>query len=213
MTNILLLPQLDGTKTIFNIPLNSDWLDAVYFTAPGSSQVPLTILGSVTTGSNIFTLSAQSPLTTLAGVIPGMPFTAAPGFPLGGFVGAVTSSTTVTLVNAAGAALNSTITDAELTVTFVPLLIDCTGIRFRAHIRPAPGSGVLHLGCDTNSGTIINGGNTGAVGFFVPQVTIGNLPVGTWVMDILAIADGHVINLFQNAPATVIVGAGVTTYP
>jgi hypothetical protein len=211
MTNILLLPQLDGNNTTFTICNNADWLDTLCFLTPGSSAAPITLIGVTTTGQNTYTITSLSPIVSTVGIVPGMPFAPCPGFPIGGFVGAVVSSTQLTLVNAIGGALFSTITDAEVPMTFFPLVIDLTGIEFLCHVRPSPGSGVLHLRAQTADGTLINGGTSGLLSFNILQQTMSLLPARSLVVDIIAIADGHTINLFPNAPATCVVQAGVTT--
>ena len=203
-SNILLLPQLDGTQTSFTVTNNGDWIDTICFTTPGSVAVPTNMLGLITSSSNTFTVAST------IGLIPGMAFSAGPGFPAGGFVGTVLSATQVTLVDSGGNPLNSTISDAELTLTFQPLVLDITGIRFRGHIRPSIGSSVLHLAMDTLTGEFINGGATGLLSFNVLQTRMATLPVATHVFDILALADGYTFNLFPNAPCSVVVSPGVT---
>jgi hypothetical protein len=214
MTNIMLLPQMDGTQSSFAVTNNGDWVDTICFTSPGSTSTPLPVLGVTTAASNTFTVSPTiNAAISTVGLVPGMPFAAYPGFPLGGFVGAVLSSTQVTLVDGNGNPLNSTIGDAEINVTFEPLVLDITGIRFRAHLRPSIGSPTLWLGLDTTTGSLINGGTSGLLSFNVPQSTMALVPPQTHVLDILAIADNRVFNVFPNAPCNVVVTQGITSWP
>jgi hypothetical protein len=205
MTNILVLPQFSaGAFTIAN---NAAWLDSIYFGAPGS-PLPFTIAGcSTTSGSNVVTVPV---LIGTVGIGPGMQVSGtAQGFPPASYVGQVTSLTTFTLVDGFGSLVNAIATNVEITVTFNPAPLDLTGISFAAGLRVSAGSKQVFLPMQTGDGTLVNGGKLGTLGFNVSRVKMQSVPPGNYVMDVLA-TDGTVtVNLFQQAPATVTVLAGI----
>jgi len=209
-TNILLLPKFSATST-FTIVLNSDWLDTIEFTQSGYPNVPVTLSGcSITSGQNAVAVSST------AGLVPGQTIAGAAGIPSGAFVGAITSATQFNMVNASGSALNATETDAEATLTFSPPPLDITGIDFICQVRQST-NGVIgtqvFISAQTADQSFTNGGATGVLAFNVTQSTLKNsaLTPGIYVMDIVAEADGHTINLFPQGPATLTVLGGVTT--
>lgn len=215
MTNILQLPQLDGSATSLTISANSDWLDGFFFAVPGSPTVVSTLVGAITSGQNTITLATSISQSPASGLVPGMPIAQTPGIPQGAFIGAITSATTLTIVNAAGAALNATLTDVEAYLIFQPIPLDITGIAFRCDVRTTTQT---YLTAQTADGSMANGGTTGVLNFNVLQSTIGpkfGLAPGSGkslsaVFDILAIADGHIVNLFQAGAASIKILAGTT---
>lgn len=94
------------------------------------------------------------------------------------------------------------------TVSSAP--IDITGIAFEANMRSEAGGHEIFLALSTGAGTLTNGGASGVLSFNVPALTMGKLNPGNYVIDILAIADGHTINLYQAGPAKVVVDEGIT---
>jgi hypothetical protein len=205
MTNILVLPQFSvGAFTIAN---NAAWLDSIYFGAPGFPS-PFMITGcSTTSGSNVVTV----PITIgTVGIGPGMQVSGtAQGFPPASYVGQVLSLTTFTLVDSVGNLINATATNAEVTVTFNPPPLDLTGISFAAGLRASSSSKQVFLVMQTGNNTLVNGGKLGTLSFNVSRSRMQSVPAANYVMDLLA-TDGTVtINLFQQAPATVTVLAGV----
>ena len=95
--------------------------------------------------------------------------------------------------------------------------IDLTGIRFRAQVRPAVGSPVVILSLDTNTTSLVNGGTAGTLEFYVPvsaaagQQQMNLVAPGSYVLDLLAIADGEQVNLTsEGGPMKVTVSGGVT---
>lgn len=91
----------------------------------------------------------------------------------------------------------------------VPL--DLTGITFRGQMRPSTDSPVVALTVGTDDSTIVNSGVDGMLTWNVPAASFLGMEPGNYVFDLLAMGDGHVINLFEKAgAATVIVNEGVT---
>jgi hypothetical protein len=88
--------------------------------------------------------------------------------------------------------------------------LDITGITFRSHIRPAPGSDSLILDMSTSNGLLLNGETSGILSWIIPRSRTRMLTVGAAVADLLAIADGHTINLVQASPMQVLITQGVT---
>ena len=63
----------------------------------------------------------------------------------------------------------------------------------------------------TDNNMLVNSGMTGILSWRVPYSIMRWVKISSGVLDILAIADGHRVNLFQEAgPAEVIVRSGVT---
>ena len=202
-TNILSLAQFAGTETSFSVTQNADWNDSVFFASPGAVAVSMT--GSITSGSNVVTVVATT------GIIPGMVIEPTPGIISGVFVGAVSSITQFTMVDANGQAVNATDTNVAAKLNFTPFPLDITGIEFKAELRALVGGNEVYLIAQTSDGTLVNGGASGLLTFAVPQETLAKVFPGDYVMDILAIADGKTINLHRSqGPATVTITAGVT---
>jgi hypothetical protein len=202
-TNLLSLPYF-SSQAIFEIAQNADWLDAIFFVAPGSPPAPLTITGSITSGSNTVTVASA------AGIVPGQPIVPVPGIPTSAFVGAIPTPTTFTIVNSTGGTLNATATDAEASLTFEPLPLDLTGISFAAEVRNTVGNPQVFLLVQTSDGSFFNSGTSGILSFKIPATKIQYIPVGSYVIDIVATANGQTVNLFPEGPATLIVIEGVT---
>ena len=205
MTNILQLPRL-GAQSSFALARNSDWLDTMFFAAPGSPPSALSLTGAIVSGSNTVTVPST------AGLIPGMPIAPIPGVPAGAYVGVI-ASTTFTMVNLAGTAVNATVSDAEAQFSIEPLPLDLTGIAFTAQWRSAVGGSEVFLTLQTADGSLVNGGPTGTLAFNVPESAFANIIAATYVMDIIATADGHTINLFPEGPASIVLSEGVTGAP
>lgn len=203
-TNVLLLPKLSGAGTSFTITTNSGWDDSIFFGTPGSPTLPLAMVGQITSASNVITVQST------IGLIPGMPISHSPGIPLNAFVGAISSATQITMVDGSGASLNATASNAEAALTFQPPPLDLTGISFVANLKASPQSSESYLTVQTSDGTFNNGGVTGVLSFDIPVQIMARTFPGTYVMDIIAEADGATVNLFPIGPATVIVLEGVT---
>ena len=204
MTNILLLPKFSGAGTSFAITTTGDWNDAILFTAVGSPASPISMVGALASGNATVTV------TNPAGLLPGQPISQVPGIPSGTFIGTIPTATTLTMVDASNAPVTATITDAEASLTFQPLPLDLTGITFLAQMRKAAGTATVYLTAQTIDGTLNNGGVTGILAFNIPQATLADLFPDTYVIDIVATADGSTINLFPEGPATVTILQGVS---
>jgi hypothetical protein len=174
------------------------------FTTPGSPTEVLVMLGAITTGSGNGTVAATQ------GLIPGLPLIPVPGIPGGTYVGAITSATVFTMVDINNVSVTATLDDAEASLTFEPLPLDLTGIEFIANVRSAAGSNENYLTLQTADGSFVNGNAVGTLGFNILKATWDNIPVGSYVIDIVAIADGHTINMFPEGPATLVLSQGVT---
>ena len=205
MTNILLMPQIDGSQTSFAIFNNADWVDNLYFTAPGYGPA-LTLTGcSLASGSN--NIAVPSTL----GIQPGMAIAPTPGLPNGAFVGAITSLIQLTAVSSAGTPVNATATTVVATLTFGPPPLDLSNINFLANLRTQSGNvAQIWLTAKTADGSMNNGGLTGVLSFNVPSSVMQSVPAGTYALDILAMADGRTVNLMANGPASVIVSQGIS---
>jgi hypothetical protein len=203
-TNILSLPKIDGANTSFFVPNNSDWLDSMYFSQPGFGP-PVPLQGCILTASSNL-IGVPSAL----GIQPGMQISATPGLIGGGYVGAIPSTTTLTCVSMAGSPILATASTPEATLTFNPAPLDLSGISFIASLRQSISDERIFLTAQTADSTMLNFGVTGVLGFNVPAGAILPVPVGAYVMDILAIADGHVVNMMPQVPAAVTIAFGIS---
>jgi hypothetical protein len=94
--------------------------------------------------------------------------------------------------------------------------IDLTGISFEAQLRPAILDAQVLLDMSTANGLLINDGPLGTLTFAVPRDGVSdhmsNLPAGTTAyLDILATADGQIINLCQvSGSIAVTINRGIT---
>lgn len=202
-TNILQLPAF-SPGTSFAIATNADWFDSIYFIAPGSPTGTVSMVGAIVNGSNVVNV----PDTTA--LVPGLPITPIPG--IEGFVrvGEITSLTQFKMVDQVGYPAPATINDAVAKLIFQPLPLDLSGIEFIAEVRSDVESEQVLLLCQTSDGTLVNGGVEGTLGFNVVRDKLEHLSARSYVMDIIARADAHVINLFPLGPCTVAVTSGVT---
>jgi len=205
-TKILELPSFSGDGTSFIIATNSDWLDSIFFISPQSPDAPITMVGALVMASNIVTV------TSTIGLVPGMPISPMPALydQVAYFVREITSPTQFKMVDQYGNPQNAMITDASAQLVFQPLPLNLAGIEFRAELRTTEDSEQVLLSLQTSDGTLLNGGNDGTLGFNVTRDKLDHLKARDYVMDIVATADGHVINLFPAGPATVTVTVGVT---
>jgi hypothetical protein len=206
VTQISLLPQIDGARTAFAFVKNAAFTYSFVIAAPSGPQVPLVATASTTAGSA--TLS-NLPAVTVTSLVTGQKVSGY-GIPAGATITAIPSTTSVTL------SANVTQTAAANSITFQVMPLDLTGISFRQQIRAtASDTGVL-LEMSTDNGLLINGGTTGVLSAYVPASSLGALPETTGgsalVTDIVATAaDGGPINLMAlSGPASVTVTAGVT---
>jgi len=195
---------LSGTETSFAVANNGDWIDGMFFGAPGTSGAPFQVTGHIVAGTNVV-----ESVASVGEVLPGMGIGQVPGIPAGAFVGDIATSS-FTMVDIDGNPLNATAT-APVTLNLEPLPLDLTGIRFKAELRATPGGNEVFLAADTEDGTLVNGGRTGVLAFSVPEAAMGRLNPGDYVMDIVAEADGQIISLFPEGPCAVVVAEGVTT--
>ena len=91
--------------------------------------------------------------------------------------------------------------------------IDLSGIAFRAMVRAQAGDAGAVIDASTANQLLANGGSAGTLSFAVPAAQLAQIPPGDYVMDLLAMADGWQINLFQRAgPATVTIIQGITLW-
>jgi hypothetical protein len=88
--------------------------------------------------------------------------------------------------------------------------LDLTGIAFHMQIRLASDATQIALDLSTANGLLVNGGTNGVLSWLVPAPATQQIAPGAYVADLLAIADGAVINLCQAAPLAVTVSKGVT---
>jgi hypothetical protein len=204
-TNVLNLAKFSSAST-FAIAKNSDWLDSIFFAAPGSPAASVSASAVLIAGTNVITIAST------AGLIGGQPIGEIPGIPPSTYIGAVFSPTQLTMVDAIGAPVNATLSDAAAGVTFLPLPLDLTGITFKANLRTTVDDVGVQLALSTDAGTLINGGKSGVLSFNVLATSpaLVGLNPQNYVIDILAEADGHTINLFPQGPATLTVSRGVT---
>jgi len=205
-TNILQLPAFSGDGTSFAIATNADWLDSIFFISPQSPSAPITMVGQLTMASNVVVVEST------LGLVPGMPISPMPALdPLVAyFVGEISTTTQFKMVDQLGYAQNAKITDASAQLVFQPLPLDLSGIEFRAELRVSADSEQVLLSLQTSDSTLLNGGSDGTLGFNVASDKLQHLKERNYVMDIVAYADGHVVNLFPAGPCTVSVTEGVT---
>lgn len=202
-TNISQLPKIDGSQTEFVIANNADWNDALQFTLPGY-PASSTLVGAITSGSPNVTVSST------VGLAPGQLISAISGIPGSTFIGAISSATQFSMVDINGNPVNAIATNAEVSLTFSSPALDISGIAFIANLRKTATAKQSFLTARTRDNTMTNGGNSGALSFSVPESKMSKVPAGSYVMDILAVADGMVINLFPEGPASVTVVSGVS---
>jgi hypothetical protein len=203
MTNVLLLPAFSVGST-FIVPNNADWLDGIFFSAPGSPTAPLQLLASLTFGNpNVVVGSTQ-------GIVPGMPIDVSPGVPGGAFVGAIIDTQTFTMVDIARVPLNASLTDNQALLILNAVPLDLTGITFKAQVRAMAGGNDVYIVMTTADGSMVNGGADGTLLFNIPASSMQKVDAGQYVMDILAEGDGNTMNLFPQGPATVQVVEGIT---
>lgn len=203
-TNILFLPRFESAE--FDLPQNSDWLDGLFFTSSSADQAaPIEMVGAMTLGSP--TVAVESALT----LIPGMPVSAVKGIPTGSYIGTIPTLINFTLVDIDGNPVNANATTAVAALTFQPLPLDITGIRFKAMVRHRIGGAETVLVVDTEDGTFVNGGTSGVLSFNVLQDKMSKISPNKYYMDIVAEADGHIINLFPINPAVINFAKGITT--
>jgi hypothetical protein len=88
--------------------------------------------------------------------------------------------------------------------------LDLTGISFHMQVRPAAGNPAIALDMSTANGLLTNGGANGLLSWLVPAAQVAQMAPGAYVADLVAIADGAIVNLCQAAPLTVTVVEGVT---
>ena len=99
-------------------------------------------------------------------------------------------------------------------LTFTPggggAAIDISGIAFHMQVRLASDETQIALDLSTANGLLINGGTNGVLSWVVPAAQTAEIAPGAYVADLLAIADGAVVNLCAAAPLAVTVIRGVT---
>ncbi len=91
--------------------------------------------------------------------------------------------------------------------------ISLVGISFYCQVRnPADATGIdIILDASTDNGLLVNGGADGTLRFNVSEpltsvlTDAANAPI-----DMLAVAEGHVIGLMKDQPSTMTIGAGYT---
>lgn len=203
MTNVLLLPTFSN-QSQFAVVNNADWNDGILFCAPTSPTIPIVQTCSLVQGSSNVVCGTTTTLVS------GMPIAVAPGIPGGAFVGSIIDLQDFTMVDVNGIALNATMTQASINLTFNPIPLDLTGISFRAQVRAQANGNDVYLDISTNSGTMVNGGTDGVLLFKVSALSMSKIDAASYVMDILAFGDGNTINLFPQGPASLLVTQGIT---
>jgi hypothetical protein len=203
-TNILTLPSFNGAGTSFSIATNADWFDSIFFIAPGSPPSSVAMLGQITNASSLVTV------TSTAELVPGLPINAVPGIEDFAYVGEIISAIQFRMVDVNGVPVSATINDAQTKLVFQPMPLDLTGIEFRCELRSSEADNQVFLSVGTSDGTLLNGGLDGTLGFNVPRSKLEHLSPRTYVMDIVALADDHTINMFPAGPGSVVVTSGVT---
>ena len=91
--------------------------------------------------------------------------------------------------------------------------ISLVGISFYCQARdPTDPTGVnILLDASTDNGLLVNGGADGSLRFALPEtVTRVLTDVAAAPMDMLAVADGHIVGLMKDAPSTLIIAPGYT---
>jgi hypothetical protein len=91
--------------------------------------------------------------------------------------------------------------------------VDITGITFTAYVRKSASDPSNYLTVSTAAGTFVNGGTNGILSFAVPRASMARILPGSYVVDIVAQADGHTIGLFPQGPAALQINPGVTVAP
>jgi hypothetical protein len=205
MTQVLNLPFMANLS--FEITRDADWLDSLFFSAPGSPQAIITMIGSIIAGNSAITM------TTAAGLVPGQPIAPGGGIAVGAYVGSIPTVGTVQMVDINGNPLNALGTNAAVSLSFEPLPLDLTGIEFRSMLRSAEGDAQVYLETSTAEGTMINGGQSGVLSWNVKQPQMADVRAGDYVLDILAYGDGNTVNLLPGDPAQVTLSDGVTDAP
>lgn len=192
-TNLLSLPLLTVT---FQTATNESWRDGVAFTSAGSitSQKNAGNSGNGGLGGLTLALGAYigDYILTLTGATT---FRVADpdGYTIGsGVVGVPFSASGI------GFTLNQGQTPFALgdgfTLTVLPQPLDITGIRFAMMMRRSAQDATILVSADTDTGTLINGGASGVLGWAVPVETMERVPVSgdgsAYVLDVVAMADG-----------------------
>jgi hypothetical protein len=214
-TNILSLPRLRGS---FLIARNADWLDSIYFTAPGQPTDAVQKTGQLVIGTDRVVL-----LDGITGLYTGM-HVAAVEIPTDARVTNITvndpedeedeTKDGFDMVQPDGRTpVYATASNAATLLTFLPVPFDLTGIEFVGEVRKAVEKHEVFLAMSTDAGTLINGGVSGYLSFNVPRSLLAVIDPGSYVLDIIAFADGVRVNLFPAEPASLLVNAGVTTEP
>ncbi|MGA2491849.1 MAG: hypothetical protein ABSF67_02735 [Roseiarcus sp.] len=88
--------------------------------------------------------------------------------------------------------------------------LDLTGIAFHMQVRLATDETQIALDLSTANGGLINGGTDGTLSLIAPALETAQIEPGVYVADLLATADGAIVNLFESAPMAVTVQRGVT---
>jgi hypothetical protein len=202
MTNILSLPKLRGD---FTIARNADWLDTIYFTAPGQPTEVLQKTCAVIAGLHTVQVSGGT-----SGLVNGMPVVG-PEIPANTRIINVSSSTFDMISGVNGMPVGPLLTNAATVLSFLPIPIDLSGIEFAGEVRKAVGKHEVFLRIGTSTGTLINGGASGYLSFNVLRGQLAAIYAGEYVFDLVAAGDGHYVNLFPTAPAVLTVNEGITT--
>jgi hypothetical protein len=88
--------------------------------------------------------------------------------------------------------------------------IDLTGISFHMQVRLASDLTQVVLDLSTAAGSLVNGGTAGTLAATAPVSMTDLIAPGAYVADIVASADGAVVNLCAGGPLAVTVLQGVT---
>ena len=88
--------------------------------------------------------------------------------------------------------------------------LDLTGIDFRSQWRLSATPDLIGLDTSVANGLLQNGGVNGVLSWLVPASAMKMIAPGAYEADLLAIADGAVVNLFQTAPLAIVIAQGLT---
>lgn len=176
---------------------NSDWRDTFGFTVAGSAagyRDPANIGdGSLTVAS----VAPQAPLGVygleIVEAAQGAPAKFVVRAPSGalsaiGRVGATVDAAGVRFILASGSA--AFVVGDVYTIGVLPKPLDVTGIRFDLMLRTDTAEATVALSASTRDGTILNGGIAGQAGMRVLRPRMLALPIGPYIYDLVAQADG-----------------------
>ena len=192
-TNILSLPLL---TVAFQTATNESWRDGVAFTTAGSityqatggnsgngALANLSVSLGAYIGDYILTMTGA---TTFRLADPD-------GYVVGaGVVGSLFAASGIAFTLAQGQ--TPFVTGDGFTLTVLPQALDITGIRFVMMMRRSAQDATILVQADTDTGTLVNGGASGVLGWAIPVETMERVAISSdgapYVLDVVALADG-----------------------